>query len=64
MFIRMLKLEDEIKNRYDLSSHSMRHSRRGTLPERDQTANDELVGAHSLGVLRGHRAQWHNGYRS
>ena len=52
MFFRLLALPEEVRGRYDLSVASLRHSRRGALPAGAQGADDRLVGADRLGILR------------
>ena len=57
MFIRMLKLPDEVRRRYDVSSLQVRDPRRRAVPGRGQAADDRVVGPDPARVLRGHRGQ-------
>ena len=55
MFVRMLKLPDDVRRKYDVSSLRGRDPRRGAVPGRGQAADDRVVGPDPLRVLRRHR---------
>ena len=55
-FIRMLRLPDDVRARYDLSSH--RVAVHAAAPGRCQTPDDRLVGADYPRILRRLRRQW------
>ena len=55
MFCRMLKLPDDVRARYDLSSLRVCDPRRRALPGPGQGADDRLVGPDHRRVLRRHR---------
>ncbi len=55
MFVRLLKLPDDVKKKYDLSSLALRGSRGGALPGAYQAGDDRMVGAGDLRILRRHR---------
>ena len=57
MFIRMLKLPDEVRARYDLSSLQRGRARGRTLPRRGEGADDRVVRPDHPRVLRRHRGQ-------
>ena len=58
MFVRMLKLPEEVRTRpRRVSSHEARRPRRRPLPDPGQGADDRVVGAGHPRVLRGHRGQ-------
>ena len=57
MFVRMLKLPDEVRARYDVSSLQSRDPRRRAVPGRGQGADDRVVGPDHPRVLRRHRGQ-------
>ena len=59
MFVRMLKLDSAVRERYNLSSHQCAIHAAAPVG-RNQTADDELVGPNTLGVLRRYRTQWHH----
>jgi acyl-CoA synthetase (AMP-forming)/AMP-acid ligase II len=44
MFVRMLKLPEETRLKYDVRLLALRHSRRSTVSDSHQGANDRLVG--------------------
>ncbi len=57
MFIRMLKLPEEVRDRYDVSSLQVGHPRRRAVPGGGQGADDRVVGPGHPRVLRRHRGQ-------
>ena len=57
MFIRMLKLPDEVRDRYDLSSLQVAVHAAAPCPVRGQAADDRVVGPDPARVLRRHRGQ-------
>ena len=57
MFIRLLKLPEEVRRRYDVVLAQVHHPRRGALPARRQAGDDRLVGAGDQRVLRLHRVR-------
>ncbi len=52
MFVRMLKLPEEVRAKYDIVVAADRDPRRGALPGRDQASDDRVVGTDRLRVLR------------
>ena len=56
MFVRMLKLPESERRRYDLSGHGG-HSCSGTVSGRRQAGDDRLVGADPERILRRNRRQ-------
>ena len=57
MFVRMLKLPEEVRAQIRLSLAHVRDPRRRALPRPGQGADDRMVGADHLRVLRRHRGQ-------
>ena len=60
MFVRMLKLPEDVRARYDLSSPALRGARGGALRARGQASDDRLVGPDHPRVLLGHRGSGHD----
>ncbi len=57
MFIRLLKLPEEVRSRYDVSSLAGRGPRRRAVPGRGEGEDDRVVGPDHPRVLRRHRGQ-------
>ena len=57
MFVRMLKLPEEVRTRYDVSTLEGRDPRRRALPGRRESKDDRVVGADPDRVLRRLRRQ-------
>ena len=57
MFVRMLKLPEETRTKYDVSSLGDGHPRRGAVPGAGQEADDRVVRPGDPRVLRRHRGQ-------
>ena len=57
MFVRFLKLPDEVRLAGDMSSFALRHTRGGALPHPREGEDDRVVRPDHLGVLRWHRRQ-------
>ena len=58
MFVRMLKLPDEVRLKYDVSSMKSADPCRGALSDRRQAQDDRMVGTGDARILRRHRRQW------
>jgi hypothetical protein len=56
-FVRMLKLSEGTRSKYDLAP--MRHPRRRALSNRNEATDDRMVGASPEGILRRDRIQRH-----
>ena len=59
-FVRMLRLPDEVKKRYDLSSLQVDRAFGRPVPPRGQEADDGVVGSRDLGDLRRHGGCGHH----
>ena len=57
MFVRMLKLPDEVRLAHDLSIAPSRDPRGRSVPGRGEAAHHRVVGSDPPRVLRGHRGQ-------
>ena len=57
MFVRMLKLPDVVRDKYDISSLRAAVHAAAPLPARHQGSHDRLVGPHPDRILRRHRRQ-------
>ena len=57
-FARMLKLPEEVRSKYDVSTPDQRRPRRRALPGADQGSDDQLVGAGHPRILCRDRRQW------
>ena len=55
MFVRLLRLPDAVKRRYDLSSLQMGGACRGAVPAAVKRADDRMVGSGDHRILRRHR---------
>ena len=60
MFNRLLQLPDDVRARVRCLVVAPHGSCRGTMPDRDQTQDDPMVGRLDLGVLRGDRRGRHD----
>ncbi len=57
MFIRLLKLPEEVRRKFDLSSLEVHHPCGGALPHRREAGDDRLVGSGDQRVLWLHRIE-------
>ena len=61
-FNRLLKLPEDVRRRFDVSSLTPRDPQRGAVPDRHQEENARVVGALHLRVLRGLRRRRNAGH--
>ncbi|MBA8824973.1 acyl-CoA synthetase (AMP-forming)/AMP-acid ligase II [Saccharopolyspora lacisalsi] len=63
MFVRMLKLDERVRSRYDLSTHGVAFHAAAPCPRRGQARDDRLVGTDPVRVLRLHRRCRYDAHR-
>ena len=56
MFVRLLKLDPEVRSKYDVVV-AVRHPRRCAVPDPGEEADDRMVRTGAARVLRGNRGQ-------